>query len=120
MPHGPGGNISLNQIAAIGVIVFIENNAIVLPAQQFRQGALAIFERRLMQVLAFGSRMARLTNNFLFKDRCALPDQMSFVLTFPWRAFVFAMRNRDRTNLDEIAIFALSVTTKDFPHDMLL
>ena len=64
--------------------------------------------------------MARLTNNFLFKDRCALPDQMSFVLTFPWRAFVFAMRNRDCTNLDEIAIFVFSVTTQHFPHDMLL
>jgi hypothetical protein len=29
------------------------------------------------------------------------------------------MRNRDRTNLDEIAIFGLSVTPKDFPHNML-
>jgi hypothetical protein len=63
--------------------------------------------------------MARLTNNFLFKDRCTLPDQMSFVLTFPRRAFVFAMRKRNRTNLDEIAIFCLSVTPKDFPHNML-
>ena len=63
--------------------------------------------------------MGRLTNNFLFKDRCALPDQMSFVLTFARRAFVLAMRNRDRTNLDEIAIFGLSVTPKDFPHNML-
>jgi hypothetical protein len=62
----------------------------------------------------------RLTNNFLFEDRCALPDQMTFVLTFPWRAFVFAMRNRDCTNQDEISISALGVTTKDFPHDMLL
>ena len=105
----------LEENRAIGVIAFIENNAIVLPAQQFRSRA-----RDLMQVLAFESRMAKLTNNFLFKDRCALPDQMSFVLTFPWRALVFAMRNRDRTNLDEISIFALSVTTKDFPHDMLL
>jgi hypothetical protein len=64
--------------------------------------------------------MGRLTNSFLFKDRRALPDQMSFVLTLPWRTFVFAMRNRDCTNLDEISILALSVTTKDFPHDMLL
>ena len=45
---------------------------------------------------------------------------MSFVLTFPWRGFVFGIRNRDRTNLDEIAIFAFSVTTQDFPHDILL
>jgi hypothetical protein len=64
--------------------------------------------------------MARLANNFLFKDRCALPDQISFVPTFPWSGFVFAARDGDRANLDEIAIFALSVTTKDFPHDMLL
>jgi hypothetical protein len=64
--------------------------------------------------------VGRLTNYFLFKDRCALPDQISFVLTFPWGAFVFAMRNRDCTNLDEISVLALSVTTKDFPHDLLL
>jgi hypothetical protein len=64
--------------------------------------------------------MGRLTNNFLFKDRCAVPDQVSFVLAFHWRAFVFAMRNRDCTNQDEISILALSVTTKDFPHHMLL
>ena len=64
--------------------------------------------------------MARLANNFFFEDRCALPDQMFFVLTFPWRAFVFGIRNRDRTNLDEIAIFAFSVTTQDFPQDILL
>jgi hypothetical protein len=64
--------------------------------------------------------MPQLANYFLFKDRCALPDQMPFVLTFAWRGFVFAMRNRDCTNWDEIAIFALSVTTKHFPHDMLL
>jgi hypothetical protein len=57
--------------------------------------------------------MGRLTNNLLFKDRCALPDQMSFVLTFPWGGFVLAMRNRDCTNLDEISILAFSVTTKD-------
>jgi hypothetical protein len=64
--------------------------------------------------------MGRLTNNFLFKDRCALPDQMSFVLTFPWRAFVFACGTGIVPTLDEISILALSVTTKDFPHDMLL
>ena len=114
--HSPAELASLLEgNRAIGVIAFIEDNAIVLPAQQFRLRACD-----LMQVFAFESRMAQLTNNFLFKDRCALPDQMSFVLTFPWRALVFAMRNRDRTNLDEISIFALSVTTKDFPHDMLL
>jgi hypothetical protein len=45
---------------------------------------------------------------------------MSFVLTLPWRSFVLAMRNRDRANKNEIAVFVFSVTTKDFPHDMLL
>ena len=70
-------------------------------------------------LLTHNVTLPRLTNNFLFKDRCALPDQMSFVLTFARRAFVLAMRNRDRTNLDEIAILGLSVTPKDFPHNML-
>jgi len=64
--------------------------------------------------------MNRLANNFLFKDRCALPDQMSFVLTFPWGGFVLAMRDRDRANKNEIAVLAFGVTTKDIPHDMLL
>jgi hypothetical protein len=45
---------------------------------------------------------------------------MPFVLTFPWRAFVLAMRDRDRANENEIAIFVFSITTKHFPHDMLL
>ena len=62
---------------------------------------------------------SRLTNNFFLKDGCALPDQMSLVLTVPWRAFVFAMQHRDCTNMDEISILTLSVTTKDFPHDIL-
>jgi hypothetical protein len=30
------------------------------------------------------------------------------------------MRNRDRTNLNESAVFTLNVTAKDLPHDMLL
>jgi hypothetical protein len=64
--------------------------------------------------------MARLTNNFLLEDRCALPGQMSFVPTFPGRRFGFAMRDRNRPNKEGNAILALSVTTKDFPHDMLL
>jgi hypothetical protein len=34
------------------------------------------------------------THCFFLKDCCALPDQMSFVLTFPWRRFVLAMRDR--------------------------
>jgi hypothetical protein len=44
---------------------------------------------------------------------------MSFVLTFPWRGFVLAMRDRDRADENEIAVLALGVTTKDFPHEML-
>jgi hypothetical protein len=62
-----------------------------------------------MQVLAFESRTApQLTSNFLFKDRCALRDQMSFFLTVPWRALVFAMRDRDRTNLDDVSSLPLA------------
>jgi hypothetical protein len=49
-----------------------------------------------------------------------LPDQMSFVLTFPWRGFVLAMRDRDRANESEIAVFVFSVATKDFSHDLHL
>jgi hypothetical protein len=30
------------------------------------------------------------------------------------------MRDRDRANKNEIEIFAFSVTSNDFPHDMLL
>jgi hypothetical protein len=30
------------------------------------------------------------------------------------------MRNRNRANENEIAVFVFSVTTKHFPHDMLL
>jgi hypothetical protein len=64
--------------------------------------------------------VGRLANNFLLKDRCALPDQMSFVLTFPWGPFIFVKRNRDCTNKNKIAIFVFSVTTKHFPHNMPL
>jgi hypothetical protein len=45
---------------------------------------------------------------------------MSFVLTFSWRAFVFAMRDSDGADKNEIAIIVFSVTTKDVPHEMLL
>ncbi len=62
---------------------------------------------------------SRLTNHFLFEDRCALPNQMSFVLTFPWRGFVLAMRGRDRAYQSEIAALVPSVTTKNFPHHVL-
>jgi hypothetical protein len=62
----------------------------------------------------------RLTYSFFLKDRCALADQMSFVQTFPWRGFFLAMRDRDRANKNEIAVIVFSVTSNDFPHDMLL
>jgi hypothetical protein len=54
------------------------------------------------------------------KDCCALPDQMPFVLTLSWRAFVFAMRDRNRADKDEIATSVFGVTAKDFPHEALL
>jgi CheY-like chemotaxis protein len=44
---------------------------------------------------------------------------MSFVLTLPWRRLVFAVRDRDGTNKNEIAISVFGVTTKDFSHDVL-
>ena len=61
-----------------------------------------------------------LTNNFFLEGGCALSDQMPFLLTFFWRAFVFAMRDHNSANDNEIAILVFSVSTKDFPHEMLL
>jgi hypothetical protein len=62
----------------------------------------------------------RLTNSFFLKDRCSLSDQISFILASNRRAFILAMRERDRANKNEIEIFIFSVTSNDFPHDMLL
>ena len=62
----------------------------------------------------------RLTNSFFLKDRCSLSDQISFILASNWRAFILAMRDKDRANRNEIEIFVFSVTSNDFPHDMLL
>ena len=62
----------------------------------------------------------RLTNSFFLKDRCSLSDQISFILASNWRAFILAMRDRDRANKNEIEIFVFSVTSNDFSHDMLL
>jgi hypothetical protein len=53
-----------------------------------------------------------LTHNFFLKNGCALPDQMSFLLTFFWRAFVFARRDRDSANDNEIAVLVLTIATK--------
>src|SRR6516165_9840049 len=57
----------------------------------------------------------RLTNSFFLKDRCSLSDQMSFILASNWRAFILAMRDRDRANKNEIEIFVFSVTSNDLP-----
>ena len=59
-------------------------------------------------------------SGFLLKDRCSLSDQISFILASSRRAFILAMRDRDRANKDEIEIFVFSVTSNDFPHYMLL
>ena len=45
---------------------------------------------------------------------------MSFILASSRRAFILAMGDRDRANKNEIEIFVFSVTSNDFPHDMLL
>jgi hypothetical protein len=59
-------------------------------------------------------------NYFFLEDRCPLTDHTSFVLTFSWRGLVFAMGKRDRSNKNKFATLVFSVTTKDFPHDILL
>ena len=45
---------------------------------------------------------------------------MSFILASNWRAFILAMRDKDRANKNKIEIFVFSVTSNDFPHHMLL
>jgi hypothetical protein len=54
------------------------------------------------------------------EDRCPLIDHTSFVLTFSWRGLVFARGQGDRSNKNKLANLVFSVTTKDFPHDVLL
>ena len=61
----------------------------------------------------------RLTNSFFLKDRCSSSDQISFILASNWRAFILAMRHRDRANKSEIEIFVFSVTSNYIPHDTL-
>ena len=41
---------------------------------------------------------------------------MRFVLTLPWRGFVFAVRGSDRANKNEISISVFGVTAKDLSH----
>jgi hypothetical protein len=64
--------------------------------------------------------VGRPTNEFFLKDRRASPDQMPFVPTFSWRTFVLAIGDGHRANKNDVAIFVFGVTTKDFPHAMLL
>jgi hypothetical protein len=61
----------------------------------------------------------RSASNLFLKDRCAFPDQMSFVPPFPWGRLVLAVGYRDCFDKNEIAVFVFSVTAKDFPHEML-
>ena len=75
---------------------------------------------RSIAALVDGGRRRRLTNSFLLKDRCSLSDQISFILASSRRAFILAMRDRDRANKNEIEIFVFGVTSNDFPHHMLL
>ena len=53
-----------------------------------------------------------------------MSDLISFILSSNRRAFILAMRDRDRAYKraykNEIEIFVFSVTSNDFPHDMLL
>src|SRR5215471_4390495 len=56
----------------------------------------------------------RLTNRFFPKDRCTLPNQMSFLPAHSCSAFVLAKGDRHGANKNEIAIFVFSVTTKGF------
>src|SRR6516164_6627930 len=65
----------------------------------------------------------QLTNRFFLKDRRSFSDQISFILASNRRGFILAMRDRDRAYKraykNEIEIFVFSVTSNDFPHDML-
>ena len=49
-----------------------------------------------------------------------MSDQKSFILASTRRAFILALRDRDRANKNEIGVFASSVTSNDFPHAMPL
>jgi hypothetical protein len=60
----------------------------------------------------------RLANNFFLKDRRALSNQISFVLTFSWRWLILAMRDWHRADKNELAISVFSVTAKDLSHDI--
>src|SRR5262249_38674468 len=62
------------------------------------------------------ARLGPISQDLLLKDRCPLPDQTSFGLTFPWARFVLAMRDRDRANKNEVAISVFCVATKDLSH----
>jgi hypothetical protein len=61
----------------------------------------------------------RLASYFFLKDPRALPDQTSFVLTLRCRRLVFAVRDGNGANKNEIAISIFGVTAKDFTHERL-
>src|SRR5215831_7676952 len=58
--------------------------------------------------------------NFLGRGGAALTILYAVSQHRIGRAFILAMRDRDRANKNEIEIFVFSVTTNDFPHDILL
>jgi hypothetical protein len=67
-----------------------------------------------------GTKTKLLASKLLREDRCAAPDQISFVPTFPWIGLILTMRNGHRTDENELALFRFGVTTKDFRHLLLL
>src|SRR5215831_16921984 len=62
----------------------------------------------------------RLTNRFFPKDRCTLPNQMSFLLAHSCSAFVLAKGDRHGANKNEIATFVFSEPRRAFLLRVLL
>src|SRR6516225_6023451 len=84
-----------------------------------RRSATDGFQRGRPRTVIHSVCKGQLTNRFFLKDRRSLSDQISFILSSNRRAFILAMRDRDRANKNEIEIFVFTVTSNDFPHDML-
>jgi hypothetical protein len=59
----------------------------------------------------------RLPSNFLLKSRGTQPDQVPFCPCVLLGTICFAMRDRDRTDKNEIAISVFSIATEDSSHD---
>jgi len=77
---------------------------------------------RSAEVVPHRQRRVRLLFHFDYfplEDRRALPDQMPPILALPRRALVLAVRDGDRADENEIAIFVSGVTANDRPHDVL-